>query len=107
MSPLTQGLNYRSACDVLSKSQNAFSRFMLLTQLLYVKVKLEPKLSRVLHFRGVPLDVSDSEILQLSLPFGNVTNLVVSKKKNQVLLLTSTSLTSLSPIIFHVINRTL
>ena len=38
----------------------------------------------MLHFRGVPLDVTDSEILQLSLPFGNVTNLVVSKKKNQV-----------------------
>jgi len=65
---------------------------MFLTQLLYVKARLEPKPSRVLHFRGVPLDVTDSEILQLSLPFGNVTNLVVSKKKNQVVLLTSTFL---------------
>jgi len=55
------------------------------TLYVYMKARLEPKPSRVLHFRGVPLDVTDSEILQLSLPFGNVTNLVVSKKKNQVL----------------------
>jgi len=53
-------------------------------QLLHMQARLEPKPSRVLHFRGVPLDVTDSEILQLTLPFGNVTNLVVSKKKNQV-----------------------
>jgi len=63
--------------------------------MLYVKARLEAKPSRVLHFRGVPLDVTDSEILQLSLPFGNVTNLVVSKKKNQVVTPKPTFLTSL------------
>ena len=73
---------------------------MLLTQLklLYVKARIEPKPSRVLHFRGVPLDVTDSEILQLSLPFGNVTNLVVSKKKNQVVSPTNTHISDISSV---------
>lgn len=42
------------------------------------------KPSRVVHIRGVPSDVTDPEIVHLGLPFGRMTNLVVSKKKNQV-----------------------
>jgi hnRNP-L/PTB/hephaestus splicing factor len=54
------------------------------------KVKLESnqtgKPSRVLHFRGVPSDTTEGEIVQLGLPFGRMTNLVLAKKKNQALL---------------------
>eukprot|EP00918_Siedleckia_nematoides_P077360 GHVU01169172.1.p1 GENE.GHVU01169172.1~~GHVU01169172.1.p1 ORF type:complete len:108 (+),score=12.89 GHVU01169172.1:1232-1555(+) len=53
------------------------------------KVKLENeagKPSRVLHFRGVPNDCTEGEIIQLGLPFGRMTNLVLAKKKNQALL---------------------
>ena len=42
------------------------------------------KPSRVLHFRGVPNDATEGEIVQLGLPFGRMTNLVLAKKKNQV-----------------------
>ena len=42
------------------------------------------KPSRVLHFRGVPPDATEGEIVQLGLPFGRMTNLVLAKKKNQV-----------------------
>ena len=55
-----------------------------------VQVKLDQhqaaagKPSKVLHFRGVPSDTSEGEIVQLGLPFGNMTNLVLAKKKNQV-----------------------
>ena len=42
------------------------------------------KPSRVLHLRGVPSDATESEIIQLGLPFGRMTNLVLAKKKNQV-----------------------
>jgi hypothetical protein len=44
------------------------------------------KPSRVLHFRGVPSDATEGEIVQLGLPFGRMTNLVLAKKKNQALL---------------------
>merc|ERR1711976_373760 len=53
------------------------------------KVKLDSqsgKPSRVLHFRGVPNDATEGEIVQLGLPFGRMTNLVLAKKKNQALL---------------------
>ncbi|ESO02174.1 hypothetical protein HELRODRAFT_94426 [Helobdella robusta] len=52
------------------------------------KLKMEVnvnKPSRVVHLRGVPNDVSDVEIVQLALSFGRISNLVVSKKKNQAL----------------------
>ncbi len=51
---------------------------------LQVKLDVPGKPSRVLHFRGVPLDASEGEIVQLGLPFGRMTNLVLAKKKNQV-----------------------
>ena len=43
-----------------------------------------PKASRVIHFRGVPADATESEIVQLGIPFGKMTNLVLARKKNQV-----------------------
>lgn len=46
------------------------------------------KPSRVIHFRGIPSDASESEVLQLGQPFGIMTNLVLAKKKNQVMPLT-------------------
>lgn len=52
------------------------------------KVKLDAvsKPSRVVHFRGVPQDATEGEIVKLGLPFGRMTNLVLAKKKNQALL---------------------
>ena len=42
------------------------------------------KPSRVLHIRGVPVDANEGEVIQLGLPFGHMTNLVMARKKNQV-----------------------
>jgi len=42
------------------------------------------KPSRVLHIRGVPADATEGEVIQLGLPFGRMTNLVMARKKNQV-----------------------
>lgn len=53
------------------------------------KAKLEPSVgrpSRVVHFRNVPSDAIESEIISIGLPFGKMTNLVLAKKKNQALL---------------------
>ena len=49
-------------------------------------MKIEPNMkpSRVVHFRGIPSDAMDSEVLQLGIPFGKMANLVFAKKKNQV-----------------------
>ena len=40
--------------------------------------------SRVLHIRGVPSDATEGEVVQLGLPFGRMTNMVLARKKNQV-----------------------
>jgi len=42
------------------------------------------KASRVLHIRGVPSDSTEGEVIQLGLPFGRMTNLVMTHKKTQV-----------------------
>ena len=42
------------------------------------------KPSRVLHIRGVQTDATEGEVIQLGLPFGHMTNLVMARKKNQV-----------------------
>lgn len=49
-----------------------------------MKIDAPQNPSRVLHFRGVPSDATEGEIVQLGLPFGRMTNLVLAKKKNQV-----------------------
>jgi len=45
---------------------------------------MEGKASRVLHIRGIPMDATEGEVIQLGLPFGRMTNLVMARKKNQV-----------------------
>lgn len=42
------------------------------------------KPSRVVHIRGVPNDATEGEVVQLGLPFGRMTNMVLARKKNQV-----------------------
>ncbi|XP_018497605.1 polypyrimidine tract-binding protein 1 [Galendromus occidentalis] len=42
--------------------------------------------SRVVHLRNVPNDASDSEILQLGIPFGKITNILQLRGKNQAFL---------------------
>ena len=54
----------------------------------YAQVKLDKshngKLSRVIHIRNIPNEVSEGEIIHLGVPFGRVTNVLVLKGKNQV-----------------------
>ncbi|KOX68140.1 Histone-lysine N-methyltransferase SETMAR [Melipona quadrifasciata] len=51
------------------------------------RVKLDKshngKLSRVIHIRNIPNEVSEGEIIHLGVPFGRVTNVLVLKGKNQ------------------------
>ena len=56
----------------------------VLQRFLCVQAKMEGKASRVLHIRGVPMDATEGEVIQLGLPFGRMTNLVMARKKNQV-----------------------
>lgn len=42
------------------------------------------KPSRVIHIRNIPNETTEAEIIQLGLPFGRVTNVLVLKGKNQV-----------------------
>ena len=63
-----------------------------MSEKLFLTVSFQAKLdhsqglkpSRVLHFRGVPSDAMECEIVQLGVPFGRMNNLVLAKKKNQV-----------------------
>ncbi|XP_072940310.1 polypyrimidine tract-binding protein 2 isoform X9 [Epargyreus clarus] len=53
------------------------------------KVKLEQnvgKPSRVIHIRNIPNETTEAEVIQLGLPFGRVTNVLVLKGKNQAFL---------------------
>lgn len=40
--------------------------------------------SKVIHIRNIPNDITESEIIQLGVPFGQVSNVLVLKGKNQV-----------------------
>lgn len=40
--------------------------------------------SRVLHIRKLPSDITETDVISLGLPFGDVTNLLLLKAKNQV-----------------------
>ncbi|KAM6921672.1 polypyrimidine tract-binding protein 1-like [Xenentodon cancila] len=42
--------------------------------------------SRVLHIRKLPSDITETEVISLGLPFGDVTNLLMLKAKNQAFL---------------------
>ena len=46
--------------------------------------QLQP--SRVIHVRGLPLDVSEQELMALCAPFGRVTQLVLLRNKQQALI---------------------
>lgn len=49
--------------------------------------------SRVLHIRKLPSDITETDVISLGLPFGDVTNLLLLKAKNQVLDLSLETLT--------------
>ncbi|XP_008283568.1 polypyrimidine tract-binding protein 1-like isoform X2 [Stegastes partitus] len=42
--------------------------------------------SRVIHIRKLPNDITETEVISLGLPFGDVTNLLMLKAKNQAFL---------------------
>ncbi|XP_060605646.1 polypyrimidine tract-binding protein 1-like isoform X12 [Ruditapes philippinarum] len=54
------------------------------------KVKLENTTnttpSKVIHLRSLPNDVTDSEVVQLGIPFGKMSNVLLLKQKNQAFL---------------------
>lgn len=50
------------------------------------KAKLDNGPSRVVHIRNIPSLVNEAEIIQLGIPFGTVTNVLVLKGKNQAFL---------------------
>lgn len=53
--------------------------------------------SRVIHIRKLPNDISEAEVISLGLPFGDITNLLMLKAKNQVQDLTGSPLQSRPP----------
>ncbi|XP_074097177.1 polypyrimidine tract-binding protein 1 heph isoform X7 [Cotesia typhae] len=62
----------------------------LTTIMMQKKAKLDKshngKPSRVIHIRNIASEVSESEIINLGMPFGRVTNVLVLKGKNQAFL---------------------
>nr|CAB3265255.1 polypyrimidine tract-binding protein 1-like [Phallusia mammillata] len=49
--------------------------------------RLDPSVvSRVVHLRSLPSDVSETEVIQLGMSFGRVTNILMLKGKNQAFL---------------------
>lgn len=40
--------------------------------------------SRVVHIRSLPHEAAETDIVQLGMPFGKMTNVLVLKQKNQV-----------------------
>ena len=79
---------WKTIAENESINQRTSSWLTLSHACIFSQVKLDAaqagKPSRVLHFRGVPTDATEGEIVQLGLPFGRMTNLVLAKKKNQV-----------------------
>lgn len=63
-------------------------RVFLIWRLFLFQAKLDKshngKPSRVIHIRNIANEVSEGEIIQLGMPFGRVTNVLVLKGKNQV-----------------------
>lgn len=59
--------------------------------------------SRVLHIRKLPGEVTETEVIALGLPFGKVTNILMLKGKNQVLLIFM-SITSRAIFVFKFQN---
>uniref|UniRef100_A0A3B4B706 RRM domain-containing protein n=1 Tax=Periophthalmus magnuspinnatus TaxID=409849 RepID=A0A3B4B706_9GOBI len=47
------------------------------------KAEMRGSPSRVLHIRRLPTDVTETDVIGLGLPFGDVTNLLMLKAKNQ------------------------
>lgn len=47
----------------------------------------EIAVSKVVHLRSLPADVSDSEVIKLGLSYGKVTNVLMLKVKNKFALL--------------------
>lgn len=71
----------------LSEFSSLLFRVKLSTFYITFQVKLEQnvgKPSRVIHIRNIPNETTEAEIIQLGLPFGRVTNVLVLKGKNQV-----------------------
>lgn len=56
-------------------------------------------LSRVLHIRKLPADVTEAEVIALGQPFGDVTNLLLLKAKNQVNAIQPSSLGAVTTLV--------
>ena len=49
-----------------------------------MKVEQNSTPSKVCHLRSLPNDVTDSEVVQLGIPFGRMSNVLLLKQKSQV-----------------------
>jgi len=50
------------------------------------KIKIENPPSRVVHIRSLPNDVSETDIIQLGMPFGKMSNVLLMRQKSQAFL---------------------
>lgn len=64
----------------------------------------DTKPSRVLHLRNVPDEIIEAEIVQLGLPFGQMTNMLLIRSKKQVGFFFKNSLQSVAGILYYVIG---
>jgi hypothetical protein len=64
----------------------------------------DTKPSRVLHLRNVPDEIIEAEIVQLGLPFGQMTNMLLIRSKKQVGFFFKNSLQSVADILSYVIG---
>ena len=66
---------------------------------------VESEATRVVHLRNVVAQVTDSDVIQLGLPFGKITNILLLKNKNQAFLEFSDAASALSMVNFYDANR--
>lgn len=56
------------------------------TRMSDIDSKGEVEFTRVVHIRNIPTGATDMEVIQLAMPFGKVTNILMLKNKNQAFL---------------------
>ena len=52
--------------------------------IIFLQSRTENEPSSVVHIRSLPTDCSETDVVQLGLPFGKMSNCLLMKQKNQV-----------------------
>ncbi|XP_047736518.1 polypyrimidine tract-binding protein 2 isoform X3 [Hyalella azteca] len=93
--PVMQFLDQRGSDELLSSPSGGVSNGSVMSPSVNIdandakKAKLDKSNgtpSRVMHIRNIPNEVTEAEIVHLGIPFGEVTNVLVLKGKNQAFL---------------------